>query len=149
MRTLGWIYLAGYALDAGLSAIASYAPGLVLASNLISTLMMLFTIVAFVLAVLGKLKPRKVFLALSGYYFFMLGFGFVLGVLLAVELGPQKLQGVDFNPQFLRQHYPWFEPVQLALLFVWTCLALYGLMSYGNSKGDSQQSVAPDSAGMM
>ena len=144
MRTLGWVYLAGYALDAGLSVIASYVPDVMLASNVISTINLLFTTVAFVLACLGKLKPRKIFFLLTGYYFLVLGFGFAVGILLALQLGPQNLQGVDVNPQFLRQKFPWFEPLHLTLLFMWTCLAVYGLMSYAQTNVNVEHDSAAD-----
>lgn len=136
MRTLGWIYLAGYALDAGMSVIATYMPGALPSRNFISTIIILSTIVAFVLACLGLLKPRKIFLVLSGYYFLMIGFGIVVGMLLAVQFSPQQLQALDVNPQFLTQQFPWFEPVNLALLVLWPCLAVYGLVAYSGANAN-------------
>jgi hypothetical protein len=130
MRQLGWAFLAGYALDAGLSVVSSFAPDVLLVSNAVSTVMILFTVVALVLACWGKLNPRKTFLVLSGFYFLMLGFGFAVGVLLVVQLGPQNVQGPEGNPAFLRQQFPWFGPVHWTLLVLWLCFAGYGLVSY-------------------
>jgi hypothetical protein len=144
MRTVGWVYLAGYALDASLSVIASYLPGFLLVSNGISMVIAAFTLVTFILACLGQLKPRRIFLVLSGYYFLVLGFGFILAILLAIHLGPRKLQGTDINPQFLRQQFPWFEPVQLTLLALWLCLVVYGFVAYTRANVDVEHGSAAD-----
>ncbi|HYV36538.1 MAG TPA: hypothetical protein VE988_12575 [Gemmataceae bacterium] len=144
MKTVGWIYLVAYALDAVLSLISSYVPGFLLASNVVSTVVVLFTLVAFVLACVGQLKPRKVFIILACFYCLVLGFGLIIGVLLVVQLGPQKLQGADINPQFFRQTFAWFEPVHLALQAVWLCLAAYGLVAYARRKAEVDQSAAVD-----
>src|ERR1051325_4332684 len=134
MRILGWIYLGGYALDAGLSLLASYMPELLPASNFLSTMISVFTIVAFLLALFSQLAPQKLFLVLTGYYFLLLAFGFGLGILILAELGPQKAQGIDVNPQFLRQQFGWYEPVHLTLNLLWFCLAVYGLLRYASNK---------------
>jgi hypothetical protein len=81
---------------------------------------------------------------LAGFYFLVLGFGLMVGVLLVVQLGPQKLQSAEVNPQFFRQTFAWFEPVNLALQIVWLCLAAYGLLAYARYKGEAQQSAAMD-----
>ena len=134
MKPLGWIFLGGYALDAVLSLIASYVPGPLFASNVISSVMILFTIVVFILAIFGKMAPRVVFLSLCGYYFFMLAFGFVVSIVLLAKLGPDKFLSVEVSPQFLRQQFDWLGPVHLTLLFVWLFLASYGLVSYARHK---------------
>jgi hypothetical protein len=133
MRLLGWIYLGGYALDAGLSLVSLLEPSLLLASNVVSVSILCFTIVVFILACLGKLTPRKVFLVLSGYYFLLTGFGVVLGVLLLFQIGPQGLENMEITPQVLSQQFPWHEPIQWGLLAVWLCLAAWGFVLYSKS----------------
>ena len=88
MKALGWIYLGLYLFDAGLSAVASYVPSFLLVSNALSTVVLLFTIVVFVLTCLRKLRPASVFLILCCYYFLLNAFGFFLGVLALVRSLP-------------------------------------------------------------
>jgi hypothetical protein len=101
----------------------------------------LFTIVVFVLACVGQLKPQMVFLILAGYYFLMLGFGLAVTMLLAVQLGPQNLQGIDVSPSFLRQQFPWFGPVLVAMLVLWVCLAVYGVVAYARANVNGGEEI--------
>lgn len=130
MKTLGWIFLAGYAVDAVLSLTSLFVPGALPASNAIGVVMLLFAVLVFVLALTGKLAPKKLFIARCAYYLLMLVLSVVVMTLLVNKLGPDALQSEQVSPQFLRQHLEWFGPVHLATILGWVVLAVCGLAYY-------------------
>src|SRR5262249_32276774 len=104
-------------------------------SGVISTVMLLFAIVAFILAALGKLTPRLPFLLLSGFYFVQVLFGGVTTMALMSKVNPDELMQHHFDGHFVEQQLAWYRPALMATVVVWLVLSVYGLMSYAKSQG--------------
>ncbi|MFA6033224.1 MAG: hypothetical protein WC889_10030 [Myxococcota bacterium] len=129
METVGFIYLIAYLVDCVGSIAATFIPSVEGISNLFSTVVSLFTVVVFVLGCIGKLRPRRVFLTLTIFYFCLLGFGMVLGTMLINDLG-QQIHSQKITIQFLHAHFAWYPAVHLILLFAWAAVAVYGIWAY-------------------
>jgi hypothetical protein len=147
MRTLGIVYLVGYLIDLCVSIVASSAPGLEGLSNAISSLLSVASIAVLILACLNKLRPRLFFLLAAGYYLFMVGIGFVLGVALAFKLGAQEAaQQISEQSMtgVLRQQFAWYVFLHWTLLTVWALLGLYGLRAVFTGADKTELAAAPN-----
>ncbi len=134
MKTIGRAYLIAYALDAFLSVAASFSPGLEPLSNIVSTVVIIFTLGVFILALLNRLTNRKLFIVLSGFYLLMTAFGFVLALALLARSGPEMAQRTNISIASLSEQFAWYGPTHWVLLALWTCLALYGLTQFKNEE---------------
>jgi len=128
MQTFGLIYLIAYLADCIVSIIATLMPMAEGLSNVISSILSLCAILVIVLSCLGKLRPRRTFLVLSIFYVCMIAFGIVLGILLAIDLGPD-IATQEITIQFLHEHFTWYPCVHWSLLIMWTAIAIYGFWS--------------------
>jgi len=144
MKTFGWIYIIAYCVDALVGLVASFVPQMETLSNIISSPVSLLSIVVLILACIGKLTPRKIFLAMSGLYMFMIGFGIVLGVLLVAKLGP-SIASQEMTLAFFREQFTWYGPVHWAFMVVWLLMAAYGVQAYRTAKWPTEQSPGGDS----
>ena len=128
MKIFAWVYLIAFSLDAGISIVASFDSSLETLSNIVSAPIILFTLIAFILSCINRLKPRKLFVTLSGFYLGMVIFGIVLGVLLAAKLGPESMPSENLQ-QFLRNQFAWYWTVHWCLMLLWLFLATYGFIT--------------------
>lgn len=126
MQTFGLLYLIAYLLDCVGSILGTLLPAFEPLSDAVSILVSLCTLVVFVLACVGKLRPRRVFLALSIFYILLLVFGMVLGVMLVLATYQKTFSG-EVTIQTLFQQFPWYPAVHWALMVVWFALAVWGL----------------------
>jgi hypothetical protein len=130
MRTFGIIYVIAFLIDALVSILATFVPAAEGASNAITFLVTIGTVITFVLVCINKLQPRWYFIITSGFYVFMMACGVVLGVALAFKMGPQAmLEQTSKGSTFvlLRQQFSWYIFVHWTLLTIWTALGLYGV----------------------
>lgn len=136
MKTLGWIFLIAYLVDAVVSTVANFVVDVVPVSSAISTGMMVFAALVFVLSAVGTLQPKKVFLTLTLYYYAVLVvFGVVMISLLISKIGIEEFvrigSSANSGSRLFRSHFPWFDAVHLPILIVWLLLAVYGLVAFG------------------
>ena len=143
MKTFGFIYLIAYLLDAIVSIAAVFVPTLEYTSNLISTPLGILAVVVFFLVLFNRLKPKILFLILSSYYISMLFYGVILGVAIAIKLGP-KVANQSVGESFLREHFSWYGHVEMAILFLWLFIAVIGLYRY--YKIQAQQGAAANAS---
>ena len=146
MKTIGWIYLGSVLLDSVVSWVATYVPAAVTASNQLSLVVTALTLFAFVFAVVGKLKPRGIFFGISAFYCVMMVVSTVVMVALTVEKGPGELQNMELDPAKLSATFPWYAPVHLAMLSIWTLLAILALLAYGRAGHSDPDIVEADRA---
>jgi hypothetical protein len=133
MKTFGWIYIIVFCIDAVVSLVAYFVPGLEVISSLIGTILILLSIAVFILACINKLTPRKIFFILSGFYLLVFVFGFVLGIFLIVKLGlPAVSQGITV--EFLREQFVWYGPLFMFLNIVELLLSVYGTLAYRKAR---------------
>jgi hypothetical protein len=144
MKTLGWVYLVCYLLDAAFSWVATYVPVLAPVSNMVSLAVAAFSVLVFVFALVGALQPRIVFVALAGYYFVMMLFGTAVYVAYAIQEGPTALQNAALDPELMKQAFTWFEPVHLTTLTIWVALAIVGMIAYARGNQPVAASVVSD-----
>ena len=143
MKIFGWIYLIIFCLAAVLGLIDRFAPALEGLSSIIGILVFLLSIVVFILACIGKLKPRKIFLIPSVYQFLILGFGMIVGVLLLVKLGVEGLsEGV--TPELMSEQFPWVDPVQWIMIIIYLCVGAYCLLAYSKAQETIEQPTSSD-----
>jgi len=151
MKTLGWIFLICYLIDAVVSTVATYVPGASLVSSAITNSMVVFSIVVFVLAMWGKLLPRKVFLMLTLYYAVLALFGIVLIALMIFKYGVEEFTHIaaaaTSGSRLFRGEFAWFDIVHLPMLCTWLGLAIYGLVTYGKTVQQTQTSATDVSPG--
>jgi hypothetical protein len=143
MKTFGWIYIVAYCIDALGSLVAILTPRMEGVSNIISTLVALLSIVVLILAYMGKLKPRKIFLIMSGFYMAMLGVGIVIAVLLAAKLGP-SVASQEITLAFLREQFAWYNPVQWIIIIIWLLVSAYGIQAYRKVEWPTEQEATGD-----
>jgi len=129
MRRFGWIYIGVFGLDALFSILALLFTPLETISNVISTPLGMVSVGVFILGCIGELRPRGLFLLLSGYYLFMLGIGIVLAVMLVIRLGPSTNPALA-STAFLHEEFPWFVPIHWALILLMAAMTAISLFIY-------------------
>lgn len=147
MRTLGIVYVIAYLVDLSVSIIATISPRWGGLSNGISSLLIVATIAVMALACLNKLKPRPYFLLAAGYYLFMVGVGFMLGIAIVLKLGAQEVarQASERSlVEVLHQQFAWYVYLHWGLLTVWTLVGLYGLRAAFSPLGTTGPGAAPN-----
>lgn len=144
MRIFGWIYIIIFSMSAVLGLVAALAPGIQIISSIIGILVIILSIVVFILACMGKLKPRKIFLFLSGYYFLTIIYGMVAGVLMVIKLGPETVISGGATPDLLRETFTWFGPVRWILIIACLLLSIYGIVGYLKGQQTTEQPISSD-----
>lgn len=139
VKTFGWIYIITYCIDVLVGLVSSFVPQMELTSNIISVPVSLMSIVVLILACIGIMTPRRIFLAMSGLYMLLMGFGLVLAVLLIAKVGPE-MASQEMSLAFLRDQFAWYGPVHWALMIVWLSIAAYGFMAYRKAMCTTEQS---------
>ncbi len=142
MATFGLVYLIAYLIDCLVSILATLIPPLGGISNFISSLLFLGSVFVVILGSIGKLRPRRVFLPLSIFYLCLFGFGIVLGIILAIDVGPD-ISSQKITMQFLCEHFSWYRAVHWTILIVLLALAVYGLSVRLTGHGVADQSPPP------
>ncbi len=131
MKTIAWAYIGFYIIDAILSIVSSFSTRLEIVSDTYSSFNILFTCIVFIFACFNKVQPRRIFFIMTGYYFLLILFGFVLGIVIGVQWGPDAVKEMNVSSlTFLRTHFNWYWPVHWMLLLIWSCVALYGFIHY-------------------
>jgi hypothetical protein len=115
MRFLGVAYLLGVVGDGAFSMVAIAVPALEGASDTLSTAMFAFSAIVLVLAIIGRLRPRLVFIVPVLLYGLFAVIGVVLAVAVIVKTGGKRLSD-DFGLQDVVALFPWFGPVSWVLL---------------------------------
>ena len=144
MRIFGWIYIIIFSIGAVLGLVAALAPGVQIMSSIIGILIIILSIVVFILACMGKLKPRKIFLFLSGYYFLTIIYGIVVGVLMVIKVGPETVMSGEATPDLLRETFTWFGPVSWVLIIACLLLSIYGIVGYLKGPEATEQPISSD-----
>ena len=132
MRTFGWIYLVVFCINAVLVLVEAVSPGIgvvQIIAGAAGIVIIILSIVVFILACMGKLIPRKVFLFLSVYYLLTVVYGMVMGILLVMKIGAEKAMSGS-TVDLLRETFPWLGPVAWVLNIACLLLAIYGIMGY-------------------
>ena len=84
MRIFGWIYIIIFSVNAVLVLADAVTPGtsfIRIITGVTGIVIIILSIVAFILACMGKLKPRKIFLFQSGFILLSLIYGILVGIL--------------------------------------------------------------------
>jgi hypothetical protein len=124
------IFLLIFSLELVLSLIASIFSPLENISNAISVFTIIFVLVIFIYSLRGKIKPKKIFVALTSYYLAMSFIGTVLaGIITSSKIGTQ-----DISLAFLLKEFPWFNTVHWVLMIVWFYLTVWGINEYKKYK---------------
>jgi hypothetical protein len=145
MRIFGWIYIIIFSIGAVLGLVTALAPGIQgISSSIISILVIILSILVFILACMGKLKPRKIFLFLSGYYFLTIIYGIVVGVLMVIKLGTETVMSGEATPDLLRETFTWFGPVSWILIIASLLLSIYGIVGYLKRPEATEQPISSD-----
>lgn len=132
MRTFGWTYVIAYVVDALGSLAATLMPSLEDVSNALSLVVLGGTVVAFVLAISGKLQPRKVFLVLAGFYFLLVASGLIVMVALVADVGTGILAEMP-TIDFMMDHISWYPYFHWISLGLWLLLGLWATWSMAKS----------------
>ena len=127
------IFLLVFSLDLTLSLIASIFSPLEEISNAISVLTIIFVLVIFIYSLRGRIKPKKIFMALTSYYLAMSLIGTVLAVILTARYGA-AISTKDITLAFLLKEFPWFNTVHWILMIVWLLLTTWGIIEYKKYK---------------
>ncbi len=126
---IGIIFLLVFSSDLILSLIASIFSPLEDISNAISVLTLIFVLFMLIYSLCGKIKPKKIFLALTSYYLAMSFIGTILGVILTSRYG-RAISTQDISMSFLLKEFPWFNTVHWILMIVWLMLTTWGITEY-------------------
>ena len=129
MRIFGWIYIIIFSIGAVLGLLAEFFPG-IQKINYIGTPLLILSIVVFILACIGKLTPRKIFLFLSGFELFTVIFGVFTIVLLFAKFGLSKMGSGEVTQEVIRDTFTWLDPVSWVLIIVALLLSVYGILAY-------------------
>ncbi len=147
MRIFGWIYIIIFSIYAVLVIVEALTPGIAVTQIITGTmgiLLIILSIVVFILACIGKLLPRKIFLFMSGYNLLTIIFGMVVGILLVVKVGAEKVMSEGSTQDLIRETFTWIGPVSWILNIVYLLLAIYGIMGYLKKTGTAEQTVSSD-----
>ncbi len=144
MRTFGWAYVTLYTLDFSFSIIASFASTLETFSNRLSFIVLPLTFIAFIFALLNKLKPKMLFLLLSGSYFVFSAFGIVLAITLIAKLGSGAPHIASL--QFLKENISWFWPAHWIFLIIWAIITVFGWVKLVKQIKDEKGDVRAERA---
>ncbi len=127
---LGVLYLISVILDGLLSVAATLFSPLEPVSSLLSSLLLLASIAVLVFALLDRLLPKGVFIAVSATYIAVASFGLVVGVALVAKLGPEGIENVSSEQMdlaFIAETLPWYMPVHWALIVTVLLSGVLGL----------------------
>ena len=132
MRIFGWIYIIIFSINAVLVLADAVTPGtsfIRIITGVTGIVIIILSIVAFILACMGRFRPRKVFLFLSGYYLLTVIYGIVMGILLVMKVGVEKVMSGS-TPDLLQETFTWLVPVGWVLNIATLLLAVYGIIGY-------------------
>lgn len=127
MRLLGWIVLAAFLCDGLLSAASDFVPGLLSASNAVTSIAMLLAVVALILAIIGQPRPRAAFFLVPAFYGVAMVLGIVVSILLVQKIGIERMQQVEITPQLMIDEFPWFRPLLYSMHLIHLIIAGYAL----------------------
>jgi len=135
LRAIGLTYLVGIVLDASVSLVSMVLPRLEQASNVLSILMYGYSVIVLVLSLLGRLRPRPIFMIPVALYGFLGVAGLSVGTFLVLthQTFPSLGQPAGFH---FRSILPWYGPVEfflLCLLLATGFLCLYKCVQSGRS----------------
>ena len=134
-KILGWIYLYYYLADFIFSIIATFVSALEPASNMVSVILALFSVVILIIACVGVVKPRVIFIILSFYYLLLNVFGMGLGIALVVRYGPE-VADKKISISYLAEQFSWYMPVHWILIALGILLSFYGIVFYMKHQTD-------------
>jgi len=130
METFGFIYVISFFIDVNVSILALLFPVLLNATTITSHIMLGLSGFVLCLTLLGRLKPRKVFIPLSLLHLLGLAIGFVLVFALAIKLGPDNIPKnaapAELDALFTK-NMPWFTTIRWIIVGLGEIFAIYGL----------------------
>ena len=147
MKVFGWIYIIFFCINAVLSLFNAISPGMTgiqIINGVTGVVIIILSIIVFILSCIGKLMPRKVFLLLPGYYFFTIVYGIIIGILLVMKVGAEKMMAGGATPELLSETFTWFTPVSWIMNITCLLLAIYGILIYLKSTGATEQPITID-----
>jgi hypothetical protein len=129
MRKWGWGLFIGHLIDVLFSVAATLVSALEGASNLFSMVIMLYTVIMLIFAVMGRVRPRRPFIVISVFGAFMLVFGIYVAVALLMECGPEVFSG-HMTIQDMGGLLPWYWAFHWSMLGCWLVLAVATLADF-------------------
>jgi hypothetical protein len=132
MRAFGWTYVIAYLTDALGSLAATLIPWLEEVSNALSLVVLGGSLAALVLAISGKLQPRKIFLVLAVFYFLLVASGLIVMVALVADFGTGILAEMP-TIDFMMEHISWYPYFHWISLGLWLLLGLWATWSMAKS----------------
>ena len=143
MRIFGWIYIIIFGIGAVLGLVAEFFPG-IQRINYIGTPLVILSIVVFILACVGKLKPRKIFFFQSGFIFITVIYVIVLVLLLVIKLGPEEVTSGGITPEVFRETFTWAGPVGWIMIIARLLLSAYGILAYQKASEPPELPISSD-----
>jgi hypothetical protein len=138
MKTFAWIYIVAYCIDALVFIIATFVPEAENLFSIISGPFMFLNIAVFILACIGKMKPRIIFLIMSGIYMLILLLGISMVIQLVAKFGP-SVTSQNLTIAFLSEQFPSYYTVRWVIMIVSLLTAGYGIHTYRKFSLNTEQ----------
>lgn len=126
MEAFGFFYIIAFFISCNLSIVSAIFPSVEITSAFVDIFIFTLCTPVLLLSILGKLKPRKVFILLPLVYFFSLACGTAVAILLAFKIGIENIPEIT-TAAFFTSHLPWFPIFRWCFILVGEAFAIYGL----------------------
>ncbi len=153
-RDVGFAYLLAVLGDVALSAIANVDDSLTTATYLYSAFVTAFGTVAFMMAILGRLRPAAAFIVPAIFYAVVMVFGYFVGMTVAIKTRAHQMRAGETLTQEqlivssaeVAAVFPWWTTVNWVLIgldgvIAVVCLAAFAIAS--RKKPPEAVAVAP------
>lgn len=129
----GTVFLASVCIDGLLSVAGLVLPALEPVSNVLSTLVLVYSLVILILSAIGRLPPRLIFVTVSAIYLAAGASGLLVVAALVAQLGlagTAQLDPQQLDRAFLSGHVAWYTPFLWVVVAVYTTAGIVGLVAY-------------------
>ena len=146
MRIFGWIYIVIFSISAVTGIVTEFVSGTPfgIINGVSGSLLLPLTIVVFILACRGKIKPRKTFIFLSGFTLLVMIYAMARGVLVFSTFGLEAIKAGEVTPDIIDETFVWVSPVRWTNLIIYLLLSAYGILTYLKAPEPAEQPISND-----
>lgn len=128
MEAFGFFYIIVYFIDCKLSIISAIFPSMEVITATADMCLLALCTPVLLFSVLGKLKPRKVYISMVLVAFFSFACGIAVVIALFMKVGPENYPEVA-TAAFVTSQLPWFPIFRWFFIILGEAFAIYGLIS--------------------
>lgn len=128
METFGFVYIIAYFVDCNFAILAAFFPVLDMVGQGLTIIVMALSTAVIGLSLIGKLRPRKIYLPLAIMYWFAVACGFVAGLIVGITIGIENLPQT-LDAAYITKNVPWFGTFRWSFMAILEVVAICGLRS--------------------